>query len=101
MLFNTSLKRFISDSFVALVINPILLDEPRTFFRNSETVLMDFILPFSAAFQVDLQERRSRRDMSPQGRKRVASMVAKDYRTVSGVGQGFHNQMTNEVSDGI
>ncbi|KXJ79310.1 hypothetical protein RP20_CCG001520 [Aedes albopictus] len=48
--------------------------------------------------EVDLQERRSRRDMSPQGRKRVASMVAKDYRTVSGVGQGFHNQMTNEAS---
>ncbi|XP_062556124.1 uncharacterized protein LOC134220973 isoform X8 [Armigeres subalbatus] len=48
--------------------------------------------------KVDLQERRSRRDMSPQGRKRVASMVAKDYRTVSGVGQGFHNQMTNEAS---
>uniref|UniRef100_A0A8D8HYM9 Regulating synaptic membrane exocytosis protein 2 n=1 Tax=Culex pipiens TaxID=7175 RepID=A0A8D8HYM9_CULPI len=48
--------------------------------------------------EVDLQERRSRRDMSPQGRKRVAGMVAKDYRTVSGVGQGFHNQMSNEAS---
>ncbi|XP_065087188.1 regulating synaptic membrane exocytosis protein 2 [Ochlerotatus camptorhynchus] len=48
--------------------------------------------------EVDLQERRSRRDMSPQGRKRVAGMVAKDFRTVSGVGQGFHNQMTNEAS---
>ncbi|XP_055642503.1 uncharacterized protein LOC129779206 isoform X7 [Toxorhynchites rutilus septentrionalis] len=48
--------------------------------------------------EVDLQERRSRRDMSPQGRKRAAGMVAKDYRTVSGVGQGFHNQMNNEPS---
>ncbi|XP_053697220.1 regulating synaptic membrane exocytosis protein 1 [Sabethes cyaneus] len=48
--------------------------------------------------EVDLQERRSRRDMSPQGRKRAAGMVAKDYRTVSGVGQGFHNQMSNETS---
>ncbi|XP_055549954.1 uncharacterized protein LOC129732766 isoform X9 [Wyeomyia smithii] len=48
--------------------------------------------------KVDLQERRSRRDMSPQGRKRAAGMVAKDYRTVSGVGQGFHNQMSNETS---
>uniref|UniRef100_A0A182FQP1 C2 domain-containing protein n=1 Tax=Anopheles albimanus TaxID=7167 RepID=A0A182FQP1_ANOAL len=48
--------------------------------------------------EVDLQDRRSRRDMSPQGRKRAAGMVAKDYRTVSGVGQGFHNQMSAEVS---
>ncbi|XP_040156378.1 regulating synaptic membrane exocytosis protein 2 isoform X6 [Anopheles arabiensis] len=43
-------------------------------------------------------DRRSRRDMSPQGRKRAAGMVAKDYRTVSGVGQGFHNQMSAEAS---
>ncbi|XP_055607386.1 regulating synaptic membrane exocytosis protein 1 isoform X9 [Uranotaenia lowii] len=48
--------------------------------------------------EVDLQERRSRRDMSPQGRKRAAGMVAKDFRTVSGVGQGFHNQMSNEAT---
>ncbi|XP_055607385.1 regulating synaptic membrane exocytosis protein 2 isoform X8 [Uranotaenia lowii] len=48
--------------------------------------------------KVDLQERRSRRDMSPQGRKRAAGMVAKDFRTVSGVGQGFHNQMSNEAT---
>uniref|UniRef100_A0A182ISK5 Uncharacterized protein n=1 Tax=Anopheles atroparvus TaxID=41427 RepID=A0A182ISK5_ANOAO len=48
--------------------------------------------------EVDLQDRRSRRDMSPQGRKRAAGMVAKDYRTVSGVGQGFHNQMNAEAS---
>ncbi|XP_053680399.1 regulating synaptic membrane exocytosis protein 2 [Anopheles nili] len=48
--------------------------------------------------EVDLQDRRSRRDMSPQGRKRAAGMVAKDYRTVSGVGQGFHNQMSAEAS---
>jgi regulating synaptic membrane exocytosis protein 2 len=33
-----------------------------------------------------LIERRSRRDMSPQGRKRVAGMVSRDYQTVSGVG---------------
>ncbi|KAI8129565.1 Regulating synaptic membrane exocytosis protein 1 [Lucilia cuprina] len=42
--------------------------------------------------EIDLQERRSRRDMSPQGRKRVAGMVARDYRTVSGIGQSYHNQ---------
>uniref|UniRef100_A0A182SN16 Uncharacterized protein n=1 Tax=Anopheles maculatus TaxID=74869 RepID=A0A182SN16_9DIPT len=36
--------------------------------------------------------------MSPQGRKRAAGMVAKDYRTVSGVGQGFHNQMSAEAT---
>lgn len=50
------------------------------------------------SLKVDLQDRRSRRDMSPQGRKRAAGMVAKDYRTVSGVGQGFHNQMSAEVT---
>ncbi|XP_059618331.1 regulating synaptic membrane exocytosis protein 2 isoform X2 [Phlebotomus argentipes] len=43
--------------------------------------------------EIDLHEvRRSRRDMSPQGRKRVAGMVSRDYRTVSGVGQAYHNQ---------
>lgn len=31
--------------------------------------------------------------MSPQGRKRVAGMVSRDYRTVSGVGQSYHNQV--------
>ncbi|KAG5672487.1 hypothetical protein PVAND_002613 [Polypedilum vanderplanki] len=36
--------------------------------------------------EVDLIERRSRRDMSPQGRKRVAGMVSRDYQTVSGIG---------------
>ncbi|KRG00622.1 uncharacterized protein Dmoj_GI23883, isoform R [Drosophila mojavensis] len=43
-------------------------------------------------FELDLNERRSRRDMSPQGRKRVAGMMARDYRTVSGIGQSYHNQ---------
>ncbi|XP_055698972.1 regulating synaptic membrane exocytosis protein 2 isoform X2 [Phlebotomus papatasi] len=43
--------------------------------------------------EIDLHEvRRSRRDMSPQGRKRVAGMVSRDYRTVSGVGQTYHKQ---------
>ncbi|XP_055698979.1 uncharacterized protein LOC129799265 isoform X8 [Phlebotomus papatasi] len=43
--------------------------------------------------KIDLHEvRRSRRDMSPQGRKRVAGMVSRDYRTVSGVGQTYHKQ---------
>jgi regulating synaptic membrane exocytosis protein 2 len=32
--------------------------------------------------------------MSPQGKQRAAGMVAKDYRTVSGVGQGYYNQTT-------
>ncbi|KAJ6635288.1 Regulating synaptic membrane exocytosis protein 2, partial [Pseudolycoriella hygida] len=36
-------------------------------------------------------ERRSRRDMSPQGRKRATAMVARDCRTVSGIGQSYHN----------
>lgn len=36
-------------------------------------------------------ERRSRRDMSPQGRKRVAGMVSRDYQTVSGIGGGSHS----------
>ncbi|XP_046869587.1 uncharacterized protein LOC6648132 isoform X1 [Drosophila willistoni] len=44
--------------------------------------------------ELDLNERRSRRDMSPQGRKRVAGMVARDYRTVSGIGQSYHNQVS-------
>ncbi|XP_055320208.1 regulating synaptic membrane exocytosis protein 2 isoform X3 [Sitodiplosis mosellana] len=41
--------------------------------------------------ETDLNERRSRRDMSPQGRKRASAMVARDYRTVSGIGQSYHN----------
>ncbi|XP_050316651.1 uncharacterized protein LOC126750905 isoform X7 [Bactrocera neohumeralis] len=45
--------------------------------------------------QIDLNERRSRRDMSPQGRKRVAGMVSRDYRTVSGIGQSYHNQQVS------
>lgn len=45
--------------------------------------------------QIDLIERRSRRDMSPQGRKRVAGMVSRDYQTVSGVGgtQSYQHQV--------
>lgn len=45
----------------------------------------------SLKFKVDLIERRSRRDMSPQGRKRVAGMVSRDYQTVSGIGGGSQN----------
>ncbi|XP_031621686.1 regulating synaptic membrane exocytosis protein 2 isoform X2 [Contarinia nasturtii] len=41
--------------------------------------------------ETDLNERRSRRDMSPQGKKRATAMVARDYRTVSGIGQSYHN----------
>lgn len=29
--------------------------------------------------------------MSPQGRKRATAMVARDVRTVSGIGQSYHN----------
>lgn len=29
--------------------------------------------------------------MSPQGRKRVAGMVSRDYQTVSGIGGGSNN----------
>lgn len=44
--------------------------------------------------QIDLNERRSRRDMSPQGRKRVAGMVSRDYQTVSGIGGSTHYQVS-------
>lgn len=52
-----------------------------------------FFFVYCAALfaQTDLNERRSRRDMSPQGRKRASAMVARDYRTVSGIGQSYHN----------
>lgn len=40
-----------------------------------------------------MSERRSRRDMSPQGRKRVAGMVSRDYQTVSGIGGSTHYQV--------
>ncbi|XP_064552256.1 uncharacterized protein Rim isoform X33 [Drosophila montana] len=49
----------------------------------------------AAIMTLELNERRSRRDMSPQGRKRVAGMVARDYRTVSGIGQSYHNQQAS------
>lgn len=44
-------------------------------------------------------ERRSRRDMSPQGRKRVAGMVSRDYQTVSGVGgaQAYPHQVRKRL----
>ncbi|CAD7093853.1 unnamed protein product [Hermetia illucens] len=48
--------------------------------------------------EIEIKERRSRRDMSPQGRKRVAGMVARDYRTVSGIGQSYHNQNSSMYS---
>lgn len=47
--------------------------------------------------QTDLNERRSRRDMSPQGRKRASAMVARDYRTVSGIGQSYHNNNQTNI----
>ncbi|KAL7021097.1 hypothetical protein ACKWTF_011753 [Chironomus riparius] len=47
--------------------------------------------------EVDLIERRSRRDMSPQGRKRVAGMVSRDYQTVSGIGGGSHSYQQSNV----
>lgn len=38
--------------------------------------------------------------MSPQGRKRASAMVARDFRTVSGIGQSYHNNnQTIVVSD--
>lgn len=43
--------------------------------------------------QIDMSERRSRRDMSPQGRKRVAGMVSRDYQTVSGIGGSTQYQV--------
>lgn len=35
--------------------------------------------------------------MSPEGRKRVAGMVTRDFRTVSGIGQSYHNQVGFQV----
>lgn len=35
--------------------------------------------------------------MSPQGRKRVAGMVSRDYQTVSGVGGGTQAVYTQQV----
>ncbi|XP_063708928.1 regulating synaptic membrane exocytosis protein 2 [Culicoides brevitarsis] len=50
--------------------------------------------------EVDLIERRSRRDVSPQGQRKLGGMVSKDYRTVSGVGQSYYNQSsTNRRSE--
>lgn len=47
-------------------------------------------------FQIDIVERRSRRDMSPQGRKRVAGMVSRDYQTVSGAGAQNSSQVSHK-----
>uniref|UniRef100_A0A336LKE1 CSON009705 protein n=1 Tax=Culicoides sonorensis TaxID=179676 RepID=A0A336LKE1_CULSO len=49
---------------------------------------------------VDLAERRSRRDMSPQGQRKLGGMVSKDYRTVSGVGQSYYNQSSTSRRSG-
>jgi len=70
-------------------INPILLpnNSHNPDNKKKNTKIKTHII------QLDLNERRSRRDMSPQGRKRVAGMVARDYRTVSGIGQSYHNQV--------
>ena len=54
-----------------------------------------FLLPIK--FNANLIKRRSRRDMSPQGRKRVAGMVSRDYQTVSGIGGG--SQTYQQVSN--
>lgn len=48
-------------------------------------------------FQIDLVERRSRRDMSPQGRKRVAGMVSRDYQTVSGASAQNSSQVSCNI----
>lgn len=52
---------------------------------------LHFFFAKCTCLQTDLNERRSRRDMSPQGQKRATAMVARDYRTVSGIGQSYHN----------
>lgn len=72
--------------------------QPYCFHENEPRIHMIYIhiyinLQTTNKIQFDLNERRSRRDMSPQGRKRVAGMVARDYRTVSGIGQSYHNQV--------
>lgn len=71
-------------------------------FRSLYRWFSDFVLITSLdpRPQVDLIERRSRRDMSPQGRKRVAGMVSRDYQTVSGVGgtQTYPHQVIEIIS---
>lgn len=65
-------------------------------------VLQLLLIKFSVIyFQVESLERRSRRDMSPQGRKRATAMVARDFRTVSGIGQSYHNNqaVSSHVSE--
>lgn len=44
--------------------------------------------------QIDANDRRSRRDMSPQGRQRAA-MLGRDCRTVSGIGQSYYNSQVS------
>lgn len=71
--------------------NEFLFKPKNTFkgnFRRFSVLICEFNILIN---QADLIERRSRRDMSPQGRKRVAGMVSRDYQTVSGIGGGSHN----------
>jgi regulating synaptic membrane exocytosis protein 2 len=54
-----------------------------------------YFFPF--LLQFDLTDRRSRRDMSPQGRKRAAGMVSRDHQTVSGIGGGQNYNNSQQV----
>lgn len=67
----------------------IQTDHPHRITKPIQSLLNYF--QFSFIHQIDLNDRRSRRDMSPQGRKRATAMVARDFRTVSGIGQSYHN----------
>lgn len=44
-------------------------------------------------FQIDLHEHCLRRNISPQCRKREADIIARDYRTISGMGYFYNKQV--------
>lgn len=88
MLLTTACDRF------ALKVEKILESSQKSP-KNEGNFLSINLINFFIFSQIDLIERRSRRDMSPQGRKRVAGMVSRDYQTVSGVGgtQAYPHQV--------
>lgn len=64
------------------------------FIPTPRTPIMCGCVPVRACVQVDANDRRSRRDMSPQGRKRAA-MLGRDCRTISGIGQSYYNSQVS------
>lgn len=66
----------------------------KIFLKMLDALLMYAFMRFCE--QVDVNDRRSRRDMSPQGRRR-AGMLGRDCRTVSGIGQSYYNSQVSYV----